>query len=148
MPPRTVATIAIVSEDRILAALGRLANQMDDIASRLARMERRQELIVRAIERNTANDTLNTEAIMANFQPIYDSVEPLSDAIDSVSALVEGLAAQLVDASDDPEEILAIASTLTAEKDRLAALVVANTPAAPEPTEPPADAEPAPVDEG
>jgi hypothetical protein len=117
---------AYVTLDGIDSALARINRSLFHLGRRLTAIER-------AIDLNTVNDIISTEAIMANFQPIYDEVEPLSDAIDSVTALVEGLAAQLVDASDDPAEILAIASTLTAEKDRLAALVLANTPAAPEP---------------
>lgn len=71
------------SDRRVLVVLDRLGNQMDDIASRLARMERRQVLLEQAIDRNTVNDTITREALMADFTDLTAEVEANGDAVDS-----------------------------------------------------------------
>lgn len=128
---RAVATFAFVTEDRILAAFDRLAAQMDDIASRLARMERRQVALERAINANTVNDIITREAFMADFTALHAEVEANSDAVDSAVALLNDLSSRLIDAADDPAEIAAIANELASQSTALAEAVVANTPAAP-----------------
>lgn len=123
-------------------ALNGVAAQMSDIASRLARIEARQARIEQAINANTVNDILNTEALMADFTALHDEVAANGDAVDSAITLLTNLSAQLADAANDPAEIQAIADQLAAQSDALANAVVANTPAAPEPApveEPPAD---------
>jgi hypothetical protein len=47
-------------------ALQRMADQMDDIASRLARIEQRQLLMERAINPNPVNNNTTTEATMSD----------------------------------------------------------------------------------
>lgn len=137
---RAVATVAIVNEDRLLAAFARHAAQMDDIASRLARMERRLAALARAIDRNTVNDTITRETFMADFTALHAEVEANGDAVASAVTLLTDLSDRLIDAADDPVEIQAIAAELASQSTALAEAVVANTPAAPEPVEP----EPAP----
>lgn len=61
------------------------------------------------------------------------SVEQLPDVIASVEALLTNLSSTIRDAADDPVQINAIADSLDAQKARLAAMVVAHTPAAPTP---------------
>jgi energy-converting hydrogenase A subunit M len=136
--------VAIVNEARIFEFLGRLAALMDDIANRLARIDRRQAALERAVNVNTVNDIITREALMADFTALHAEVESNGDAVDSAVTLLNTLSAQLVDAADDPDEIRAIADQLASNSTRLADAVVANTPAAPEPGP---VVEPTPVDE-
>lgn len=124
--------------DREVHLLTRIAHQMDDIPDRLARIERRQAAIERAVTLNTVNDTITRRTLMANFDALYTEVEANGDAVDSAVTLLENLSAQLADAADDPDEIRAIATALGENSTRLAAAVAANTPAAPEPGPEPA----------
>ncbi len=57
----------------------------------------------------------------------------------SALTLIEGLAAKLEAAGNDPVQIAAIVGQLKASSDGLAAAILANTPAAPAPTEPAAN---------
>jgi hypothetical protein len=113
--------------------VGRLNRQNAEIIRRLGQIEQRLGLVGQAIDVNTINDTLNTEALMADFTALHDEVQANGDAVDSAVALLNSLSAQLVDAADDPAEVQAIAAALAEQSDTLAAAVTANTPAAPEP---------------
>jgi hypothetical protein len=113
--------------------VGRLNRQNAEIIRRLGQIEVRLGQVGQAIDVNTFNDTLNTEALMADFTALHDEVEANGDAVDSAVTLLNSLSAQLVDAADDPAEVQAIAAALAEQSDTLAAAVTANTPAAPEP---------------
>jgi len=76
-----------------------------------------KEILKKEIHMTIELDTLTTE------------VEENTVAVDSAIALIEGIAAQLVAIKDDPAKILALANTLDATSAKLAAAVVANTPA-------------------
>lgn len=121
--------VVVANEARILGVLAAVAAQMDDITSRLARIERRQARIEQAI----TVTAINQEALMADFTALHAEVESNGDAVDSAIVLLNDLATRLVDAADDPAEIQAIAAELAGQSTALAEAVVANTPAAPEP---------------
>lgn len=78
---------------------------------------------------------------MAALDDLAREVAELTSTTDSAIALIEGLKAKLDDAiaTGDMDEVQNLSDSLSAQTDRLAAAVAANTPA------PPA---PAPVEEG
>ena len=77
---------------------------------------------------------------MADLSALTAEVTENGDAVASAVALLNTLAAELAAAATDPAAVAALADQLSANSDALAAAVVANTPAAPEPApeEPPA----------
>jgi Zn-dependent M16 (insulinase) family peptidase len=116
--------------------LDRQARQLDDMASRLARIEH-------AIRQNTAINITTTEAIMSALDTLETDVANETDVVASAVALLDGLHQELADAiaSGDPTRVQAVADHLEANTQALADAVQRNTDA----TEP---ASPAPTDEG
>jgi hypothetical protein len=117
-------------------------DRLDRIEQRQIALGRRLAAIERAVTANTINDIITTEALMADFTALHEEIEANGDAVSSAIALLNDLATRVADAADDPDEIRAIAAELGGQSEALAAAVVANTPAAPEPTEPPVDETP------
>jgi hypothetical protein len=68
---------------------------------------------------------------MADFTALKAEVERNRSVTESAVTLLNGVAAELIDARNDPEEITAIANTLRANSDQLAAAIAANTPQQP-----------------
>lgn len=81
---------------------------------------------------------------MAALDDLAREVAELTSTTDSAIALIEGLKAKLdaAIATGDMDEVQALSDSLSAQTDRLAAAVAANTPAEPAPPAP------APVEEG
>ena len=61
------------------------------------------------------------------FDVLVAEVTALTDVVDSAIAMIDGLAAQIEDCKDDPEQIAAIVANLQTQRDALAAAVAANT---------------------
>ena len=74
----------------------------------------------------------NQEKLMANIQELQAAVARNTEAEDSVIVLLNGISQQLKDAqaSGNPVELDKVIAQLDANRDKLAAAVVANTPAA------------------
>jgi hypothetical protein len=77
---------------------------------------------------------------------LQDDIAELILVEDAAILLIENLALQIRANMNDPVALDAIASQLEAQKDRLAAAVAANTPAAPAPIDAPVADDAAPVD--
>lgn len=139
------ATIAGLSD-----ALVRFADQMDDIASRLARIERRQIALARAlgqISDEQLTHDLMEEHLMSDLTTVVTDLEArvteMVDVEESAAAALNGLGAEvatltqeLADAGVDPALVArleALGTVITDEDGKLAAAIAANTPAAPEP---------------
>lgn len=118
---------AVEFPDDLIELIARLNRQNAEIIRRLGQIEN-------AVRTNTANNTLNLEALMADFTALTAEVEANGDAVDSAITVLNALATQIANAADDPAEIMAIAEQLAGNSTRLAEAVAANTPAAPEPT--------------
>ena len=71
------------------------------------------------------------ERIMATLDDLSADVADEASVIGSVETLLTNLSAQLAAAGTDPTKIQAIKDAIDANKARLSAAVVANTPAAP-----------------
>lgn len=128
--------------------LQRLADQMDDIASRLARIEQRQIRLERAINRNTINDIITTEATMSVLDDLETRAQAQTTVIDGVRTTLQSLRDELADAleSEDTARIQAVVDKLDANTDALAD-AIADVPdePTPEPTpEPAPEPEPTP----
>jgi flagellar basal body P-ring protein FlgI len=76
--------------------------------------------------------------IMAVLDDLEAEVATNTTVEGSVATLIANLVAELQAAATDPARLTAILDTLKANDARLAALVVANTPAPPVPVPPPA----------
>lgn len=137
-----IASIVIIDERRILAALARLADQMDRFAERLARIDRRQALIEQALNRQTDIDITTTEIIMAALDTLEADLAANTDVVASAVTLLDTLHQELADAiaSGDPARVQAVADQLAANTQALADAVAANTDAAP-----PVEGEPEPA---
>lgn len=134
--------VALVNEGRVLAALARLACQMDRFAERLARIDRRQALIEQALNRQTDIDITTTEIIMAALDTLEADLAANTDVVASAVTLLDTLHQELADAiaSGDPARVQAVADQLAANTQALADAVAANTDAAP-----PVEGEPEPA---
>lgn len=73
------------------------------------------------------------EAIMAAIDDLTAQVAANTSVIESAITLLGNIKALLDAAGTDPAKLAALSATLAAEDDKLAAAVVANTPAAPTP---------------
>jgi len=69
------------------------------------------------------------EQIVAHLTDLKDAVERNTAVVSSAVTLIQGIAEQLEDAKDDPEEVQALADELNATSQALADAVAANTPA-------------------
>lgn len=67
--------------------------------------------------------------VEAKFQPLIDEVTSLTSVVDSALALIDGMIAAVTAAKDDPAEIAEVVASFTAQRQRLADAVAANTPA-------------------
>lgn len=68
------------------------------------------------------------------FDILVEEVTELTGVVESAIRLIDGLAAQIEDCKDDPEQIAAIVANLQTQRDALAAAVAANTePVVPDP---------------
>lgn len=65
-----------------------------------------------------------------DLKALTDAVARNKTVADSAIALIQGLAAQIEANKNDPAALQALADSLNAEDDSLAAAVTANTPAA------------------
>lgn len=95
-------------------------NQTD---ARLARIERLLEIILRVIKRGQA-------MAQADIDALKTKVERNTTVSQSAVTLIGGLAQQIRDLADDPEQLRALADQLEASTTPLADAVAANTPAA------------------
>lgn len=129
-------------------ALDRFAAQMDDIASRLARIERRTEALARAVggiaTEQTTHDLIE-ETLMADLTAVVDDltarVTEMTDVEESAGALLGELGAKVAElttelqtAGVDPalvQRLTDLGTAISDEDGKLAAAVAANTPAAP-----------------
>ena len=68
---------------------------------------------------------------MADLSSLATEVQAVQDQEDAAEALIAGIAAQLKAVATDPAKITALANQLAASRTKLAAAVVANTPASP-----------------
>jgi ArsR family metal-binding transcriptional regulator len=124
---------------QILNVLGRLAAQMDDIANRLARIERRQVALERAV-----NTTLTIqEIIMSAVDDLVTEVTEISDATTAVETAIDGLLDRIDEVNNDPTVAQAV-NDLRSLKTRLVSAALEGTDVAPEPGP---VVEPGPVDE-
>ncbi len=73
------------------------------------------------------------EATMAAVDDLTAQVAANTSVIESAITLLGNIKALLDAAGTDPAKLAALSATLAAEDDKLAAAVVANTPAAPAP---------------
>lgn len=137
-----IASIVIIDERRILAALARLADQMDRFTERLARIDRRQAAMEQALNRQTDIDITTTEIIMAALDTLEADLAANTDVTASAVTLLDTLHQELADAiaSGDPARVQAVADQLAANTQALADAVAANTDAAP-----PVEGEPEPA---
>ena len=99
------------------------AEKLDEIASRLARVE----AMVRILMRASAVETERDEMAQADIDKLRATVAKNTSVTQGAAALVRGLAQQLRDNADDPDEINALADQLSADADALAAAVAENT---------------------
>lgn len=111
-----------------------LADTLDDIVTRLTRIERQQALMAQAINRNTDIDITTSEIIMAALDTLEADVTAQTDVIASAVTLLDTLHTELADAiaSGDPARVQAVADHLEVNTQALADAVAANTDAAPE----------------
>jgi prophage antirepressor-like protein len=93
-------------------------------------------------DRATTLSEINAQGVLMTqqLQTLTDQVTANNTLVGSTIQLISGLAAQIVAAKDDPAALQALADSLKAEDDTLAAAVLANTPA----PAPPVPAPPAP----
>jgi len=79
--------------------------------------------------------TLRLEILMSKLDDLQAAVGRNHDAEDSVIALLRGISQQLKDAiaSNDPAKLDALVAEVDASTEKLAAAVVENTPASPDP---------------
>lgn len=149
---RPVATVAVVNEDRILEAFARNAAQMDDIASRLARLDRHVAALMRAtagIEEQITHDLME-ETLMSDLSTVVADLETEvaanTNAIESAATAFGTLGAKVLELQKEldqalantgtvPQEMLdrlsALGTVISDEDGKLSAAVTANTPAAP-----------------
>jgi hypothetical protein len=141
----TTATveIAVVSQARILDAPAALAAQMDDITTRLARIDRRQAALARAVggiaEEQTTHDLLedaqmsDLEAVEAGLEARVTEMvgveESAATALGALGAKVTELTDELANAGVDPALVAkfeALATTISDEDGKLTAAIAAN----------------------
>ena len=67
---------------------------------------------------------------MADLGPLTAEVTRNTEVDDSAVALLNGLSAKIVELKNDPVALQALADQLKGSSDKLAAAIVANTPAA------------------
>ena len=108
-----------------LALLG--IAQRDSAKHRTGQLEQRLERIERLLIHNLKNESIIMTDLTQLTQAVNDSVTVEESAI----TLLNGLKAQLDAAGTDPVALKALSDSLAAEKDKLAAAITANTPAAP-----------------
>lgn len=75
----------------------------------------------------------DTNTVQHTLSDVQAQVALLTDAKDAAVALLASLAEKLAATQFDPAQVQAIYNDLVANKDALAAAVLANTPAAPAP---------------
>lgn len=117
---RSIESLRYLIEDNTSLIL----NQLAVIKHRLAKLEQRGRIMSQAL------DALALE--------VERNVTVTASAI----ALIHGIAAQLADLKDNPEEIMALATKLDASADALAAVIEANTEVVPPVVEEPVVEEP------
>lgn len=117
---RSIESLRYLIEDNTSLIL----NQLAVIKHRLAKLEQRGRIMSQAL------DALALE--------VERNVTVTASAI----ALIHGIAAQLADLKDNPEEIMALATKLDASADALAAVIEANTEVVPPVVEEPIVEEP------
>jgi hypothetical protein len=97
----------------------------DAVTTELKAIKTRLSFITKLLlEISTQGDTL-----MAQIQDVFDAVESETSVVTSVLSLVDQLVALVKAAGADPVKIDMALATIQANKDRIAASVVANTPA-------------------
>lgn len=102
---------------------------------RESRHQRQKELEFQVTRLATKHDLAEMEKrIMSLLDDIQADVVDESTVIDSVVTLLGNISQQLKDAGTDPVKLQAIKDGIDANKAKLAAAVVANTPAATPPT--------------
>ena len=89
------------------------------------------------IQASLARTETRENTIMADLSVLTADVAANGDAVASAVTLLEGLSAALAAAGTDPVALAALADQLSSQTAALAQAVVANTPAAPAPVEPP-----------
>lgn len=94
--------------------------------AQLARIERMLQTLLRASEDERARDVM----AQADIDRMKQSVSKLTDAKNGVVAIVQGLAQQIRDSADDPEELKKLADEIDANATDLGQVVVDNTRAA------------------
>jgi len=67
---------------------------------------------------------------MADLTGLTQAVNDTESVEESAIVLIEGLAGKLADAGTDPVKLQALQDSLNSEKEKLAAAISANTPAA------------------
>lgn len=90
-------------------------------------------------DRNTLNRVLSGVLELAKLMKgfamdltaLKAQVEKNNQVIESAITLINGLADQIRNSANDPAAIQAIADSMNAESEKLAAAIAANTPAAP-----------------
>lgn len=73
-----------------------------------------------------------SQAMSKELDDLTAQVQRNGDVEASAVTLIQGIAQQLKDAQNDPAAVAALAASLGAQADALAAAVAANTPAAPQ----------------
>lgn len=101
-----------------------------ELTQQLNRMEQKLDLIAAAL----AGVAAQTGVIVTDLSAITNEVQENGDAVASAVSLLGSLSQQIRDLSTDPAALQALADQLDANTQSLAEAVVANTPAAPEPT--------------
>lgn len=138
-----------VDVEEVLDTLARIDTRMDAIHARLARIERRQEQLVAAVNANTINDTLTREALMADFTELLAAVAETTDVTESIASLLDAnttlLRQVLVDEGVEQSIIDNAVAALTAANEGSVDAVVRNTIAD---TEPEPEPTPEPEPEG
>lgn len=122
-----------------------LDERLNQMGARLAHI---QDLVTVDLETDLLSVAQEAQ-LMTDLTALVAEVEANGDAVDSAVVLLTRLADELEAAGTDADAIAAVVEQLRSNSTELADAVVANTPAAPEPTdptEPPVD-EPVPTDE-
>lgn len=106
------------------------------LLARLVAIEQLQQVTVRKQgEMATTLESLLLigESMSAQLDRIKASVTRNGDVIDSGITLIKGLADEIRSLKAEPEQLVALADSLDAKADALAAAIAANTPASPAP---------------
>lgn len=122
--------------------------ELKKVTRKLSKIEAQLLTVIERLEMLQQTQDEQGEQMSLDISRVESEVSENTDAVESASILLDTLADELRAAAGNQAAVNALADTLSNNSDRLAAAVVRNTPASPEPTPTPAPTPAEPTEPG